>query len=71
MWAAQMLADTLAVRWEWALLALLTVTSGLIPEDRIEPAQHSITPVGCALAPKCNQHIRSSASCGDCRGLHG
>ena len=38
MWAAQALADTLAVCWEWGLLALLTVCSGLIPEDRFEPA---------------------------------
>lgn len=38
MWAAHMLADTLAVCWEWGLLALLTVASGLVPEDRFEPA---------------------------------
>ena len=38
MWASQMLADTLAVCWEWGFLALLTVTSGLIPQDRLEPA---------------------------------
>ena len=37
MWAANLLAKTLSVCWEWAFLALLTAVSGLIPQDRLEP----------------------------------
>ena len=40
MWAARALADTLAVCWEWGLLAL----SGLIPVDRFEPAPSISSP---------------------------
>ena len=38
MWAANLVANSLAVCWEWGFLALLSVVSGLVPEDRFEAA---------------------------------
>lgn len=38
MWAANSLSKCLAVCWEWGLLSVLTVISGLVPQDRFEPA---------------------------------
>ena len=35
---ATMVADCLAVSWEWTALAMLTIAGSTIPEDRIEPA---------------------------------
>ena len=67
MWAAHMLADTLAVCWEWGLLALLTVASGLVPEDRFEPAP-SVFFVGRAVTSGRNQQLRSRASHRNIRG---
>ena len=71
MWAAHMLADTLAVCWEWGLLALLTVASGLVPEDRFEPAPSISIPSSLwvvLLHPGRNQQLRSRASHRNIRG---
>ncbi len=36
--AAELVANTLSVCWDWGLLALLSVASGVVPKDRFEPA---------------------------------
>jgi hypothetical protein len=42
--AAELVANTLSVCWEWGLLGLLSVASGVVPKDRFEPAPSISTP---------------------------
>ena len=52
--AAKMLADSLAVCWEWGFFALISLVSALIPQDRFEPAPSIALPSSmwvCLLHP--------------------
>lgn len=48
--AAQMVADTLLVGWEWGLAALMTLASVLIPQDRFS-ILHLMEAFGCHFYP--------------------
>ena len=69
MWAAHMLADTLAVCWEWA--GSVDCGFRLSPGGSFRASsihQHPVFFVGCAVTSGRNQQLRSRASHRNIRG---